>query len=149
MERRIRERALRNHMASHIIANEEGRWEGTSISSDPCMYCCSSIAQTACNVKIVGSSVVDECKTYSVERFSNSLLKPVKKFPSSNQPIKCQDCSEGRNQTPVFIPAYNMLKHCKQVHGLHNDEMRADELKKYAILADEKAKVVDLFKINP
>ena len=77
------------------------------------------------------------------------LLKPLKKYPSSNQPLKCQDCSGGRNPTPMFVPAYNMLEHCKQAHDLHNDEERADELKKYGVSAIEKKNVVKLFKINP
>ena len=48
----------------------------------------------------------------------------------------------------MFIPAYNILDHCKQVHGLHNDGERAGELREHAISVAEKVKVVDLFKIN-
>ena len=49
----------------------------------------------------------------------------------------------------MFIPAYNMLEHCKQAHDLHNDEDRADELKKHGVSENEKKMVVKLFKINP
>ena len=32
--------------------------------SDPPMYCCLSIVQTACNTMIVGAVVVAECKIF-------------------------------------------------------------------------------------
>ena len=67
-----------------------------------------------------------------------TLLKPLKKYPSSNQPLKCQDCNGGRNPTPILVPAYNMMEHCKQAHDLHNDEARAGELKEYGFLVIEK-----------
>ena len=100
-------------------------------------------------MKIVSSVFVVECKTYSIPSFSKSLLNTLKKYPSTNRPLKYQDCSGGRNQTPMFIPAYNMLEHCKQAHDLHNDEDRADELKKHGVSENEKKMVVKLFKINP
>ena len=49
----------------------------------------------------------------------------------------------------MFVPAYNMLEHCKQAHDFHNDEARADELKVYGVLVIEKKNVVKLFKTNP
>ena len=49
----------------------------------------------------------------------------------------------------MFVPAYNMMEHCKQAHDLHNDEARADELKECGVLAIEKKNVVKLFKTNP
>ena len=38
----------------------------------------------------------------------------------------------------MFVPAYNMMEHCKQAHDLHNDEARAGELKEYGFLVIEK-----------
>ena len=52
-----RERTLCNHMASHMIAAWEGRWKGSEIAHDPCMYCCSSMRVTGCSVQIVVTKV--------------------------------------------------------------------------------------------
>ena len=49
----------------------------------------------------------------------------------------------------MFVPAYNILEHCKQANELHNDRARADELKEYGVSAIEKKNVIKLFKTNP
>ena len=75
-----RERILRNHMASHVIAAWEGRWKGSEIAHDPCMYCCSSMRRTGCTVEIVGSKVKPECKFQHVPEFPQKSLKSSKIF---------------------------------------------------------------------
>ena len=119
----VRERTLRNHMASHVIAYKEGRSRRWEIPSDPCMYCCSSVEITGCGVVVAGDTVVPDCKYHNVPEFKKSLLKPVAKFPSTNKPIKCPICSDiGIKPTDVFVPKYNMLEHYKQVHVMDYEQ---------------------------
>ena len=144
-----RERILRNHMASHVIAAWEGRWKGSEIAHDPCMYCCSSMRMTGCTVEIVGSKVKPECKFQHVPEFPQKSLKSSKNFPTTNQPMRCERCSSaGPKPKEVFIPKYNMLSHYKEVHGIDYDEEHCDNLHKYVIGEDEKKKVTDNFEVR-
>ena len=144
------ERTLCNHNASHIIIDTEGRWEGPSIPLDPCMYCCSSMNFTGCKVNIVESKVNTNYKEHYVPAFNLSWIKKNKlvKFPSSNQPVKCLDCStRGRKKRDVFIPKYNILKHYKKEHDLDYNKEHTPELNGYVICEKEKKEVVDKFRI--
>ena len=69
------------------------------------------------------------------------LKSKLVKFPSTNQPVKCPDCSvRGRKQEAVFIPKYNMMEHYKQEHELVCDEESAQELKNTLFLTRRRSK---------
>ena len=81
--------------------------------------------------------------------FLENSVEATEEIPFVEPAAQCQEFSGRRNTTPMFIPAYNMLEHCKQAHDLHNDEARADELMEYGVSAMEKMNAVKLFKTNP
>ena len=136
-------------MASHIIAAWEGRWKGAEMPLDPCMYCCSSIKTTGCSVDIVGSMVKPECRIQHVPDFSQKSLKSCKKFPTTNQPMRCDVCSSlGPKTKDVFIPKYNMLDHYREKHDMDYNAECYDDLHKYVIDEGEKKRVVDNFELS-
>jgi len=145
----VRERTLRNHMASHIIADKQGDSRGWEIPLDPCMYCCSSVEIMGCGITIVGNKVMPDCKYQNVPAFKQKLLKPIKQFPSTNKPIKCPICSDvGVKPTNVFIPKYNMLEHYKQVHDIDYEQEPLEELENHVISDEEVKKVSGKFPIR-
>jgi len=136
-------------MASHIIADREGRWKGPEIPLDPCMYCCSSMKMTGCSVDIVGTKVKPDCKLQHVPEFPQKSLKRTKNYPTTNQPVRCDRCSSaGPKPKEVFIPRYNMLDHYKEVHGMDHTEEQCSDLHKYVIDEEEKRNVTDKFEVK-
>ena len=145
----VRERTLRNHMTSHIIADKQGDSRGWEIPLDPCMYCCSSVEIMGCGITIVGNKVMPDCKYQNVPAFKQKLLKPIEKFTSTNKPIKCPICSDvGVKPTNVFIPKYNMLEHYKQVHDIDYEQEPLEELENHVISDEEVKKVSGKFPIR-
>ena len=145
----VRERTLRNHMASHVIADKEDRSRGWEIPSDPCMYCCSLAEVTGCGVAMAGNKVIPDCKYHNVPEFMQKSLKPTAKFPSTNKPINCPIFSGvGIKPTDVHVPKYSMLEHYKQVHGLDYEQEPMEELEQYVISEEEMKKVSKKLKIG-
>ena len=110
VDRVKRERILRNHMSAHIALHRQGRWEGPSLPSSPCAYCC----QEGCDVNVTGTGshkmVQPSCKTYNMQPFPVKFCKPLSRLVSSQKPVCCSECK-------VFVYSYNIDAHVRESHS--------------------------------
>ena len=134
---KARERALRNHMAAHIIASRDKElaktlgktWCGPPIPDDPCIYCCSSLENSQCQVDIYVDQndtkwVRPQCQTHTVPTFHLSLCRrAVKKLSTTNQPYECPQCVN------VFVPLYNLHDHMVNKHHFDDDDFEHGDYK--------------------
>ena len=112
-----RQRAIRNHMAAHLISQPN-----LALGNEPCAYClgsCHAVVSIndAQKRKVVGGGTIatnakvrPNCQKYGISPFTFKGLKPLtKKYFCTSTLYYCGKCDS-------FVWTYNLKRHFDAVH---------------------------------